>query len=49
MTLPSNTIPEYGWDAPNANELIDDEKLDPVTGFPGARSVLARIVKKEVT
>lgn len=47
--LPGVISMSHGWDTANANELIDDEKLDPVTGFPGARSVLARIVKKEVT
>jgi anaerobic selenocysteine-containing dehydrogenase len=36
----------HGWDAANANILTDNEKLDPVTGFPADRSLLARIVKK---
>lgn len=36
----------HGWDEANANILTDNEKLDPVTGFPSDRSLLARIVKK---
>ena len=36
----------HGWNDANANALTDDRKLDPVTGFPPARSLLARIVKK---
>jgi len=36
----------HGWNEANANVLIDDRLLDPVTGFPPARALLARIVKK---
>ena len=36
----------HGWNDANANVLTDDRLLDPVTGFPPARSLLARIVKK---
>ena len=36
----------HGWDRSNANILTDDADLDPVTGFPADRSLLARIVKK---
>jgi anaerobic selenocysteine-containing dehydrogenase len=36
----------HGWNDANANILTDDRMLDPVTGFPPARSLLARIVKK---
>ena len=36
---------EHGWDEANANILTDNEVLDPVTGFPPARSLQARIVK----
>ena len=36
----------HGWDRANANVLTDDTDLDPVTGFPADRSLLARIVKK---
>jgi anaerobic selenocysteine-containing dehydrogenase len=37
----------HGWNDANANVLTDDTMLDPVTGFPPARSLLARIVKKQ--
>ena len=36
----------HGWNEANANILTDDRLLDPVTGFPPARALLARIVKK---
>ena len=36
----------HGWDEANANVLTDDANLDPVTGFPADRCLLARIVKK---
>lgn len=36
----------HGWNDANANILTDDRLLDPVTGFPPARSLLARIVKR---
>lgn len=39
----------HGWDEANANVLTDDTNLDPITGFPGDRSLLARIVKKART
>jgi formate dehydrogenase (coenzyme F420) alpha subunit len=36
----------HGWDHANANILTDDADLDPVTGFPADRALLARIVKR---
>lgn len=36
----------HGWDEANANILSDNEILDPVTGLPADRSLLARVVKK---
>jgi anaerobic selenocysteine-containing dehydrogenase len=36
----------HGWNEANANVLTDDRLLDPVTGFPPAIFLLARIVKK---
>jgi hypothetical protein len=39
--------PPHGWDERNANVLTDDENLDPITGFPAFRRLLARIVKKD--
>ena len=38
----------HGWDRANANVLTDDIDLDPVTGFPADRSLLARIAKKSL-
>lgn len=37
----------HGWDRANANVLISDCDLDPITGFPAYRSCLARLVKQE--
>lgn len=37
----------HGWDEANANILTDNKVLDPVTGFPGDRSLLVRIKKKQ--
>lgn len=39
----------HGWDTANSNILIDNEMLDPVSGFPAYRSLLARIRKKPAT
>ncbi len=36
----------HGWNDANANVLTADTMLDPHTGFPPVRSLLARIVKK---
>jgi anaerobic selenocysteine-containing dehydrogenase len=36
----------HGWDEANANVLTDDACLDPVSGFPGGRCLLARIVRR---
>ncbi len=44
--LPKVISIPHGWDQANANVLTDDADLDPVTGFPADRSLLARIVKK---
>jgi anaerobic selenocysteine-containing dehydrogenase len=38
----------HGWDEANANILSDNEVLDPITGFPSDRSLLARIRKSTV-
>lgn len=35
----------HGWNEANANCLTDDEVLDPFTGFPSYRSLLARVEK----
>ncbi|WP_352419310.1 molybdopterin-dependent oxidoreductase [Proteiniborus sp.] len=44
--LPQGTIYiPHGWDEANANELTDNKELDPITGFPPDRTLLARITK----
>jgi formate dehydrogenase (coenzyme F420) alpha subunit len=43
--LPGVISIPHGWNERNANVLTDDENLDPVTGFPAVRCLLARIVK----
>jgi anaerobic selenocysteine-containing dehydrogenase len=36
---------QHGWSEANANCLTDDEARDPVSGYPGFRSVLCRVSK----
>lgn len=36
----------HGWEEANVNLLTDNESLDPVTGYPPYRSLLARVIKK---
>jgi len=36
---------QHGWDEANANILTDDEARDPISGYPGFRSVMCRIAK----
>lgn len=43
--LPSTIIIAHGWESANANELIDNEALDPISGFPPARALLVKIGK----
>ena len=43
--LPGVISIPHGWDNSNVNLLTDDEALDPVSGFPPARSLLARVIK----
>ena len=33
----------HDWPQANANDLIDGDYLDPISGFPGYRSSLCRI------
>lgn len=42
---PGTIYVPHGWDEANANVLTDNIDLDPVTGFPPDRSLLARIIK----
>ncbi|MDD3654891.1 MAG: molybdopterin-dependent oxidoreductase [Desulfotomaculaceae bacterium] len=37
----------HGWAEANVNLLTDNDTLDPVTGFPACRSLLARVYKKD--
>jgi len=46
--LPGVISIPHGWDEANANVLTDDVNLDPITGFPADRCLLARIVKKTI-
>lgn len=36
---------QHGWDEANANILTDDEARDPVSAFPGFKSVICRVTK----
>jgi anaerobic selenocysteine-containing dehydrogenase len=38
---------QHGWSEANCNYLTDEEKRDPVSAYPGLRSVLCRLVKVE--
>jgi len=42
---PSTVIMQHGWKEANANLLTDDEERDPISGFPGFRSVMCRLTK----
>ena len=44
IALDTICIP-HGWDKANSNELIDNENLDSVSGFPACRAIAARIKK----
>jgi anaerobic selenocysteine-containing dehydrogenase len=44
--LPGVIAIPHGWHEANANVLTDDSALDPVTGYPAYRALLARIEKK---
>ena len=45
--LPGVISLSHGWEDANANLLVDDKNLDPVSGFPPCRAFLARIEKIE--
>jgi len=38
---------QHGWDEANANMLTDDKGLDPVSGYPGLKSVMCRLARAE--
>jgi anaerobic selenocysteine-containing dehydrogenase len=36
---------QHGWDEANANILTDDEGRDPISAYPGFKSVICRVTK----
>ena len=42
---PEMVAMQHGWGEANANLLTDDKARDPVSGYPGFRSVLCRVTK----
>ncbi len=36
---------QHGWNEANANILTDYEELDPISGFPGFKTVMCRVLK----
>ena len=36
---------QHGWDEANANILTDSEQRDPISGYPGFRTVLCQVRK----
>jgi anaerobic selenocysteine-containing dehydrogenase len=38
---------QHGWDEANANILTDDEQRDPVSGYPGFKTILCQVRKIE--
>lgn len=41
--LPATVVMQHGWSEANANLLTNDEERDPISGFPGFRSVMCRL------
>jgi anaerobic selenocysteine-containing dehydrogenase len=35
----------HGWNSANINELMDDQSLDPISGFPAFKSLLCQLRK----
>ena len=44
--LPEVVHAYHGWATANINDLIDDQNLDPITGFPAYKSNLCQIERK---
>ncbi|MBI2853936.1 MAG: molybdopterin-dependent oxidoreductase [Chloroflexi bacterium] len=42
---PKIVMMQHGWSEANCNFLTDDEARDPVSGYPGFRSVMCRVTK----
>jgi len=38
-------VMQHGWSEANANYLTDDEARDPISAYPGFRSVMCRVQK----
>ncbi|MFC2032489.1 molybdopterin-dependent oxidoreductase [Chloroflexota bacterium] len=47
-TCPQILVMQHGWSEANANCLTDDEARDPVSAYPGLRSVMCRVVKSKI-
>ncbi|MEW6669720.1 MAG: molybdopterin-dependent oxidoreductase [Thermodesulfobacteriota bacterium] len=43
--LPATVVMQHGWREANANLLTNDEERDPISGYPGFRSVMCRVSK----
>jgi len=43
--LPATVFMQHGWREANANLLTNDEERDPISGYPGFRSVMCRLTK----
>lgn len=41
--LPTTILIPHGWDDANANQLTDNEMLDPISGFPADRALLVKV------
>jgi anaerobic selenocysteine-containing dehydrogenase len=44
-THPKVVTMQHGWDEANANFLTDDEAHDPISGYPGFKSVMCQVMK----
>ena len=42
---PKVVCAQHGWSEANINVLTDDENRDPISAYPGFRSVLCRVTK----
>ena len=42
---PGGVSIQDGWNQANANILTDDEARDPISGYPGFRSVMCRVAR----
>ena len=42
---PATVVMQHGWSEANANYLTNDEERDPISGYPGLRSVMCTLSK----